>query len=1349
MPCPSPRGSSLVFSPNVGHFGRNSSFGIDVSEYNLEDLLSYDDLFLDYFNAFLQLPAFPLPLRYNRLTATFEEAEGSRSTVTGTLCGTPPPIWGATDEERESVLDWAKKERLPLFLRSRHFREYKLCKLLLRRLDNNRQSLSRQSSRGIRGYSQPTSSLGTSSSLTTTTTTEDDDDDAEEIDYRGHHAQQAVESLGSYVGWPEISSAIFRYARPGSRAISLPASIFGQAYSMYGSEEDGVTTLSQPMSSIKMEGGGGQADSSSNSSSQRRRATAGDNRDYVNKYPNMPPAETLTGLGQISDSGLGTTIQSDSRTHITTREGLTTRDGVSSMEESVSPEKAAVSSPSKVPGVPVVPEGAIPETVGPMPTPQTCVVVGHEQRQEEVKSVDTLTQDQDEEDRRHVQLPMDSFAYLSPDYDRFYTPNNRTTSAPAGSSASPFNLADALEYFQMYYDSDDERRDGEEYLTFEDDAASDERTEEDVRTLEGRIQTTLHQLKEVVLGKMSGMESFHDFLSDTAGIHLLNFWLDCEEFKDSMAAAEETEQTKTLRARLFRDIQDKYKFNLTPDAQHQIRVAQENDGVSYTVFTRTQYDVLRRLRSYWVPRYLVHRSLSQQQDHKSKKAAPTLAREVTGLSFLPSITFSASLPVRGDELARLAQSHNWEVVAQGGRRLEATYGQEKKISVDEKALEERVLAGLGTDGSAGGPFRRFLEKNSDHQKLATLLFWQHVGEYTAEEKRSADRHLRMCRAWDIYNTYIAHDSKFNIGVAPVYCDALYQVLAHTKDYVKASVFDGAKTHALDILTKAWVKAMRSDLRRFFECLPKRDLTIPSTPSVKESTPVRELPPKPWVRRYPGSSESQRARRLQKALDVAEKIEQERLEEVRQKKKQEKERKKREQRRRLKEMRTGTVSRGKPPSYKPPSITQSMAAMEQQSTTEGGKKSVPQSATSSHKEMPGPPSFLEMSTHRPVMGVFKKHVQEQESSELLNMLQMYFEIENYHTEQSDARKGAMSRHIYKSFLDPFSSRYLLMPDKVTNRLLKENERPGAGTLQLCQRHIRPELQDSFRKFWDNLDLSKVRLDAHVKAELALRKGISAKLVAKISWNKSRKKQPGRGEPTAEDREELLSLFDVVAKGTIPIKLLYFMHYLLQYKESDSCPFLYNDCWFYIETQKFKHLQESAADTLVKQKLQVIMQCFIESQAEPQLQIDIPLDQVSKMQYKVYNYVHNKGKDAHSPDLFDESQKTVFTELLPYWAGFNKQYEPPKSAGKGKPVTHIHKLLQRRLEKFKSAKLPPLDMTVPDKGDRETFGISAFSFSISEGLQWKFEDIELLSDSDSDDDSIGTAKKVTWMLPDPDT
>ena len=33
---------------------------------------------------------------------------------------------------------------------------------------------------------------------------------------------------------------------------------------------------------------------------------------------------------------------------------------------------------------------------------------------------------------------------------------------------------------------------------------------------------------------------------------------------------------------------------------------QETEGLSYQVFMRTQYDILRRLRSYWLPRFIIH-----------------------------------------------------------------------------------------------------------------------------------------------------------------------------------------------------------------------------------------------------------------------------------------------------------------------------------------------------------------------------------------------------------------------------------------------------------------------------------------------------------------------------------------------------------------------------------------------------------------------------------------------------------------------------------------------------------------------------------------------------------------------
>lgn len=47
-------------------------------------------------------------------------------------------------------------------------------------------------------------------------------------------------------------------------------------------------------------------------------------------------------------------------------------------------------------------------------------------------------------------------------------------------------------------------------------------------------------------------------------------------------------------------------MNLTKEAQQQISKSACNATLSHTIFIRTQYDVLRRLRAYWVPRFLIH-----------------------------------------------------------------------------------------------------------------------------------------------------------------------------------------------------------------------------------------------------------------------------------------------------------------------------------------------------------------------------------------------------------------------------------------------------------------------------------------------------------------------------------------------------------------------------------------------------------------------------------------------------------------------------------------------------------------------------------------------------------------------
>ena len=95
---------------------------LEVSEENLDDLLAYDDTFLDFFNSFLSSSAFPIPLYYDRLTGTIHEVDVD----TSASVEDQPAKYGPNDEERERIFNWAKNDRLPLFLTSRFYLEYKL-----------------------------------------------------------------------------------------------------------------------------------------------------------------------------------------------------------------------------------------------------------------------------------------------------------------------------------------------------------------------------------------------------------------------------------------------------------------------------------------------------------------------------------------------------------------------------------------------------------------------------------------------------------------------------------------------------------------------------------------------------------------------------------------------------------------------------------------------------------------------------------------------------------------------------------------------------------------------------------------------------------------------------------------------------------------------------------------------------------------------------------------------------------------------------------------------------------------------------------------------------------------------
>jgi hypothetical protein len=122
--------------------------------------------------------AFPQLVQYNRYLGLFEELEPTSQSIVQTdrlpkhvTIGSGGAhsnklssnlsannnnkglTFNLNETEQNKVFDWVRHERLPLFFRTDFFRDFKLCKLLTRSLDDER-SDSATSSQLIGGYSR-------------------------------------------------------------------------------------------------------------------------------------------------------------------------------------------------------------------------------------------------------------------------------------------------------------------------------------------------------------------------------------------------------------------------------------------------------------------------------------------------------------------------------------------------------------------------------------------------------------------------------------------------------------------------------------------------------------------------------------------------------------------------------------------------------------------------------------------------------------------------------------------------------------------------------------------------------------------------------------------------------------------------------------------------------------------------------------------------------------------------------------------------------------------------------------------------------------------------------------------
>ena len=148
---------------------------------DFDELLSLDDVFVEYFNEFLRLGTFVQKLEYDRHLNTFVERprasplnanDGSSSVndddddnesvhsdssefiqldaIPERMPGLDPSL---QKTRQAQMMDWTKNERLSLFWRTELYRQYKLCKLLVRPLISSKEA-SDYSSQRIGGYSR-------------------------------------------------------------------------------------------------------------------------------------------------------------------------------------------------------------------------------------------------------------------------------------------------------------------------------------------------------------------------------------------------------------------------------------------------------------------------------------------------------------------------------------------------------------------------------------------------------------------------------------------------------------------------------------------------------------------------------------------------------------------------------------------------------------------------------------------------------------------------------------------------------------------------------------------------------------------------------------------------------------------------------------------------------------------------------------------------------------------------------------------------------------------------------------------------------------------------------------------
>ena len=191
---------------------------------------------------------------------------------------------------------------------------------------------------------------------------------------------------------------------------------------------------------------------------------------------------------------------------------------------------------------------------------------------------------------------------------------------------------------------------------------------------------------------------------------------------------------------------------------------------------------------------------------------------------------------------------------------------------------------------------------------------------------------------------------------------------------------------------------------------------------------------------------------------------------------------------------------------------------------------------------------------------------------------------------------------------------------------------------------------------------------------------------------------------------------------------FYNHLQRCAASGNCPHLLpNALLFCFEVSRLEEMIHKNNDPLLlSRKVESIIGVFLESQLEPRIQVDIPLELVVRMCKQGHFFAKNEQYSEISG--FIEGYEKLFKALCPYFAAFHRRYKPStlaaKNPEKSKRLRLMDQEMQRRHDDWKQrCTTPKLVYTLP-KIQQRSKHMKGFqvTFSFEDGIKCKVSSLK---------------------------